>query len=33
MFNFNKANNTPLILDPIFGTVDTKEKNKNKNKN
>jgi phospholipase C len=29
MFNFNKANNTALILDPTFGTVDTKAKNKN----
>jgi phospholipase C len=31
MFNFNKANSTALILDPTFGTVDTKAKNKNKN--
>ena len=29
MFNFNKANQTTLILDPDFGTVDTKAKNKN----
>jgi phospholipase C len=29
MFNFNKANNTALILDPTFGTVDTKAKSKN----
>jgi phospholipase C len=25
MFNFNKANETKLILDPTFGTVDTKK--------
>ena len=25
MFNFNKANSTALILDPTFGTVDTKD--------
>jgi phospholipase C len=29
MFNFNKANSTALILDPTFGTVDTKTKSKN----
>jgi phospholipase C len=29
MFNFNKANNTALILDPTFGTVDTQKKSKN----
>jgi phospholipase C len=29
MFNFNKANSTALILDPTFGTVDTKSKPKN----
>jgi phospholipase C len=29
MFNFNKANSTALILDPTFGTVDTKAKSKN----
>jgi phospholipase C len=29
MFNFNKANSTALILDPTFGTVDTKKKSKN----
>jgi phospholipase C len=29
MFNFNQANSTELILDPTFGTVDTKKKNKN----
>jgi phospholipase C len=29
MFNFNKANNTALILDPTFGTVDTKPNGKN----
>jgi phospholipase C len=29
MFNFNKANSTALMLDPTFGTVDTKAKNKN----
>jgi phospholipase C len=29
MFNFNKANRTALILDPTFGTVDTKSKSKN----
>jgi phospholipase C len=29
MFNFNKANNTTLILDPTFGTVDTKKAAKN----
>jgi phospholipase C len=29
MFNFNKANSTALILDPTFGTVDTKAKKKN----
>jgi hypothetical protein len=29
MFNFNKANSTALILDPTFGTLDTKAKNKN----
>jgi phospholipase C len=29
MFNFNKANKTALILDPTFGTVDTKAKSKN----
>jgi phospholipase C len=29
MFNFNKANSTALILDPTFGTVDTKSKSKN----
>jgi phospholipase C len=29
MFNFNKGNNTALMLDPTFGTVDTKAKNKN----
>jgi phospholipase C len=33
MFNFNKANGTKLILDPTFGTVDTKDKDKNKDKN
>jgi phospholipase C len=27
MFNFNKANGTKLILDPTFGTVDTKKSN------
>ena len=32
MFNFNKANSTKLILDPTFGTVDTKKKAKNKDK-
>jgi phospholipase C len=30
MFNFNKANSAELILDPTFGTVDTKAKSKNK---
>jgi phospholipase C len=29
MFNFNKANSTALMLDPTFGTVDTKTKSKN----
>jgi phospholipase C len=29
MFNFNKANRTELILDPTFGTVDTKKKSRN----
>jgi phospholipase C len=29
MFNFNKANSVALVLDPTFGTVDTKAKNKN----
>ncbi|QIG99399.2 phospholipase C [Bradyrhizobium sp. 6(2017)] len=29
MFNFNKKNSTTLILDPTFGTVDTKNKTKN----
>jgi phospholipase C len=29
MFNFNKANSTALMLDPTFGTVDTKAKSKN----
>jgi phospholipase C len=29
MFNFNKANGTTLILDPTFGTVDTKKTAKN----
>jgi phospholipase C len=29
MFNFNKANSEKLILDPTFGTVDTKTKSKN----
>jgi phospholipase C len=29
MFNFNKANSTALILDPTFGTVDSKNKSKN----
>jgi phospholipase C len=29
MFNFNKANGTALILDPTFGTVDSKTKSKN----
>jgi phospholipase C len=29
MFNFNKSNRTELILDPTFGTVDTKKKSKN----
>jgi phospholipase C len=29
MFNFNKANKTALILDPTFGTVDSKNKSKN----
>ena len=29
MFNFNKANSTALILDPTFGTVDSKSKSKN----
>jgi phospholipase C len=29
MFNFNKANGTVLILDPTFGTVDTKKQAKN----
>jgi phospholipase C len=29
MFNFNKANSVELILDPTFGTVDTKKKSKN----
>jgi phospholipase C len=29
MFNFNKANSTALMLDPTFGTVDTKSKSKN----
>ncbi|WP_213741916.1 alkaline phosphatase family protein [Bradyrhizobium sp. dw_411] len=28
MFNFNKANTKTLILDPTFGTVDTKSKSK-----
>jgi phospholipase C len=32
MFNFNKKNGTTLILDPNFGTVDTKDKEKNGNK-
>jgi phospholipase C len=29
MFNFNKANSVKLVLDPTFGTVDTKAKTKN----
>jgi phospholipase C len=29
MFNFDKANSTALMLDPTFGTVDTKSKSKN----
>jgi len=29
MFNFNKKNSVKLILDPTFGTVDTKDKSKN----
>ena len=29
MFNFNKKNSEKLILDPTFGTVDTKSKIKN----
>jgi phospholipase C len=29
MFNFNKANSARLILDPTFGTVDTKKQAKN----
>jgi phospholipase C len=29
MFNLNKANSTALILNPTFGTVDTKAKSKN----
>jgi phospholipase C len=29
MFNFNKANSTALILDPTFGTVETKKQAKN----
>jgi phospholipase C len=29
MFNFNKAKGTELILDPTFGTVDTKAQKKN----
>jgi phospholipase C len=29
MFNFDKANSTKLILDPTFGTVDTKAKSAN----
>jgi hypothetical protein len=29
MFNFKKANSTALLLDPTFGTVDTKSKKKN----
>jgi phospholipase C len=29
MFNFNKANSVKLILDPTFGTVDTKKTAKN----
>jgi len=29
MFNFNKKNSIKLILDPTFGTVDTKDKSKN----
>jgi hypothetical protein len=28
MFNFKKGNSTALLLDPTFGTVDTKSKNK-----
>jgi len=32
MFNFNKKNSTTLILDPNFGTVDTKNKEKNDSK-
>ena len=31
MFNFNKADATALILDPTFGTVDTKANGKGKN--
>jgi len=29
MFNFSRANSTALILDPTFGTVDSKSKSKN----
>jgi phospholipase C len=29
MFNFKKANSTALILDPTFGTVDSKSKSRN----
>ena len=29
MFDFNQKKTTKLILDPTFGTVDTKEKVKN----
>jgi phospholipase C len=29
MFNFKKANSTALILDPTFGTVDSKTKSRN----
>jgi phospholipase C len=29
MFNFNKANSAKVILDPTFGTVDTKKQAKN----
>jgi phospholipase C len=31
MFNFNKANSVKLILDPTFGTQDTKSKTANNN--
>jgi phospholipase C len=33
MFNFDKKNSIKLILDPNFGTVDTKDKDKNNGKN